>query len=198
MYCTFRKKNWKFDIKTCSEPSRNSAAKTYQPLSIFGARGLWEYRWVECEQSRMTAARQKLTAARQKLSLLLSTAPPPVTSGVKCFFWIMQQMQHLQCMYYGVEVVRYVLLLMLFLFLSKPSQRSEGGLGSPENSCCFTLRLWDGWTDRAETWWDDQGHRRERPRKGIFGPVKVDHGQVGGPQVPPLGRGDDKETPNWE
>ena len=31
-------------------------------------------------------------------------------------------------MYYGVEVVRYFLLLMLFLFLSKLSERSERGL----------------------------------------------------------------------
>ena len=41
-------------------------------------------------------------------------------------------------MYYGVEVVRYVL-LMLFLLFSKPSERSERGLGSPENSSHFTL-----------------------------------------------------------
>ena len=33
--------------------------------------------------------------------------------------------------------------------------------------------------------------------KEFFGSVNVDQGQVGGPQVPLLGRGDDKETPNW-
>ena len=33
--------------------------------------------------------------------------------------------------------------------------------------------------------------------KEFFGSVEVDRGQVGGPQVPLLGRGDDKETPNW-
>ena len=33
--------------------------------------------------------------------------------------------------------------------------------------------------------------------KELFGSVKVDLGQVGGPQVPLLGRGDDKETQNW-
>ena len=33
--------------------------------------------------------------------------------------------------------------------------------------------------------------------KKFFGSVEVDRGQVGGPQVPPLGHGDDKETPNW-
>ena len=32
--------------------------------------------------------------------------------------------------------------------------------------------------------------------KQFFGSVEVDQGQVGGPQVPLLGRGDDKETPN--
>ena len=33
--------------------------------------------------------------------------------------------------------------------------------------------------------------------KKFFGSVEVDRCQVGGPQVPPLGHGDDKETPNW-
>ena len=33
--------------------------------------------------------------------------------------------------------------------------------------------------------------------KEFFVSVKVDQGQVSGPQVPLLGRGDDKETPNW-
>ena len=33
--------------------------------------------------------------------------------------------------------------------------------------------------------------------KEFFGSDEVDRGQVGGPQVPLLGRGDDKETPNW-
>ena len=33
--------------------------------------------------------------------------------------------------------------------------------------------------------------------KEFFGSVEVGRGQVGGPQVPLLGRGDDKETPNW-
>ena len=33
--------------------------------------------------------------------------------------------------------------------------------------------------------------------KEFFGSVEVDLGQVSGPQVPLLGRGDDKETPNW-
>ena len=33
--------------------------------------------------------------------------------------------------------------------------------------------------------------------KEFFGSVEVDRGQVSGPQVPLLGRGDDKETQNW-
>ena len=33
--------------------------------------------------------------------------------------------------------------------------------------------------------------------KKFFGSVEVDRGQVSGPQVPLLGHGDDKDTPNW-
>ena len=33
--------------------------------------------------------------------------------------------------------------------------------------------------------------------KEFFESVEVDWGQVGGPQVPLLGHGNDKETPNW-
>ena len=33
--------------------------------------------------------------------------------------------------------------------------------------------------------------------KEFLGSVEVDRGQVGGPQVSLLGRGDDKETQNW-
>ena len=33
--------------------------------------------------------------------------------------------------------------------------------------------------------------------KEFFGSVEVDRSQVSGPQVPLLGRWDDKETPNW-
>ena len=33
--------------------------------------------------------------------------------------------------------------------------------------------------------------------KEFFGSVNVDRGQVCGPQVPLLGRGVDKGTPNW-
>ena len=33
--------------------------------------------------------------------------------------------------------------------------------------------------------------------KKFFGSVNVHQGQVGGPQVPLLGHGDEIETPNW-
>ena len=33
--------------------------------------------------------------------------------------------------------------------------------------------------------------------KEFLGSVEVDRSEVGGPQVPLLGHGDDKETPNW-
>ena len=59
-------------------------------------------------------------------------------------------------------------------------------------------RLRDGWTNRAETWWEGQGHVSEGPRKGIFWIFVVGQDQVGGPQVPLLGRGDNKGTPNWD
>ena len=42
-----------------------------------------------------------------------------------------------------------------------------------------------------------EGMRENVLAKKFFGSVEVDRGQVGGPQVPPLGHGDDKETPNW-
>ena len=51
----------------------------------------------------------------------------------------------------------------------------EGG-GIPVGSLCVCLSvglvglylLPGAWTDRAETWWDDQGHPWERPKKEIF------------------------------
>ena len=41
-----------------------------------------------------------------------------------------------------------------------------------------------------------EGMRENVLAKKFFGSVEVDRGQVSGPQVPLLGRGDDKETPN--
>ena len=35
------------------------------------------------------------------------------------------------------------------------------------------------------------------PKKKFFVSVDVDGGEVGGPQVPLLGCGDDRETQNW-
>ena len=79
-----------------------------------------------------------MTAARQKLSLLLSTAPPSYCNKCGEMFLLDNVADAAFTMYYGVEVVRYFLLLMLFLFLSKLSERSERGLGSPDNSIYFT------------------------------------------------------------
>ena len=42
-----------------------------------------------------------------------------------------------------------------------------------------------------------QGHAGDHTCKGIFLSINVDRGQVGGPQVPLLGHGDDKVTQNW-
>ena len=42
-----------------------------------------------------------------------------------------------------------------------------------------------------------EGMQENDLAKKFFGSVEVDRGQVGGPQVPLPGRGDDKETPNW-
>ena len=42
-----------------------------------------------------------------------------------------------------------------------------------------------------------KGMQENVHEKEFFGSVEVDRGQVGGPQVPLLGSGDDKETQNW-
>ena len=42
-----------------------------------------------------------------------------------------------------------------------------------------------------------KGMHENVPKKEFFGSVDVDRGQVSGPLVPLLGRGDDKETRNW-
>ena len=54
-------------------------------------------------------------------------------------------------------------------------------------------RLPDGWPDQAETWWQGRGHAGNILLKEYFGSVNVDQGQVGGPQVPLLGLGDDRD-----
>ena len=42
-----------------------------------------------------------------------------------------------------------------------------------------------------------EGMQENDLAKKFFGSVEVDRGQVGGPQLPLLGHGDDKKTPNW-
>ena len=42
-----------------------------------------------------------------------------------------------------------------------------------------------------------KGMHENVTKKEFFGSVDVDRGQASGPQVPLLGRGDDKETQNW-
>ena len=70
------------------------------------------------------------------------------------------------------------------------------------------------WSVCLSVWWDSissqvlgpiglklggmiKGMHENVQKKEFFGSVDVDRGQVGGPQVPLLGRGDDKETPVW-
>lgn len=45
--------------------------------------------------------------------------------------------------------------------------------------------------------WDGLGHAGKCPSEGNFWSVNIDQGQVGMPQMPLLGHGNDKETPNW-
>ena len=76
--------------------------------------------------------------------------------------------------------------------------RAKRALGSEENSSCTSLidaemagriglKLGRMIEDIAENFL----------AKEFFGSVEVDRGQVGGQQVPLLGRGDDKETQIW-
>ena len=84
------------------------------------------------------------------------------------------------------------------LVLSKPSERSERGLGSEENSCC--LLLIDSemvGPIKLKLGGMVEGIAENVLAKKFFGSAEVDQGQVSGPQVPLLGHGDDKETPNW-
>ena len=59
-----------------------------------------------------------------------------------------------------------------------------------------TYRLTDGWTDGLKLGGMVEGMGENVLAKEFFGSVEVDRGQVSGPQVPLLGHGDDKETPN--
>ena len=49
------------------------------------------------------------------------------------------------------------------------SKASKASLGQwREFRLLVTYRLRDGWTNRAETWWDGRRHAGERPREEIF------------------------------
>ena len=71
-------------------------------------------------------------------------------------------------------------------------------MGSEENSVC-TLLIDTDMAGRIELKLGGvvEGMGENVLAKEFFGSVEVDRGQVSGPQVPLLGRGDDKETPNW-
>ena len=81
---------------------------------------------------------------------------------------------------------------------SKPSERSERGLGSEENSSrMFPIDSKMAGPIRLKLGGMVEGMGENDLPKEFFGSVDVDRGQVGGPQVPLLGRRDDKETQNW-
>ena len=95
--------------------------------------------------------------------------------------------------------VSMVTIKCVFKFRSKINPRqAKQALGSEENSRCVLLidskmagpiklklgRMVESIKEKVLT-------------KEFFGSVEVDRGQVSGPQVPLLGHGDDKETPNW-
>ena len=77
-------------------------------------------------------------------------------------------------------------------------RRAKRALGSEENCGCTSLIDSDmaGWI-RLKLGGMVEGMCENVLAKEFFGSVEVDRGQVSGPQVPLLGRGDDKETPNW-
>ena len=77
-------------------------------------------------------------------------------------------------------------------------RRAKRALGSEENSSALTLIDSEmagpiGLTIGGMV----EGMQENVLVKEFFGSVEVDRGQVSGPQVPLLGRGDDKETQNW-
>ena len=77
------------------------------------------------------------------------------------------------------------------------------GLNSCGQYVCVCVVCWDSISSQVL---EPIGLKLDRMIKGMhgnvtkkkfFGSVVVDRGQVSGPQVPLLGRGDDKETQNW-
>ena len=81
--------------------------------------------------------------------------------------------------------------------LSYP-RRAKRALGSEENCGCSELIDSEmAGPIRLKVGGMVEGMQENVLAKEFFGSVEVDRGQVSGPQVPLLGRGDDKETPNW-
>ena len=82
--------------------------------------------------------------------------------------------------------------------LSIYPRRAKRALGSEENSRALSLidSEMAGWI-RLKLVGMVRGMCENVLAKKFLGSVEVDRGRVGGPQVPLLGHGDDKETPNW-
>ena len=77
-------------------------------------------------------------------------------------------------------------------------RRAKRALGSVENSSCPLLIDSEmAGPIKLKLGGMVEGIAENVLAKEFFGSVEVDRGQVSGPQVPLLGRGDDKETPNW-
>ena len=77
-------------------------------------------------------------------------------------------------------------------------RRAKRALGSEENSSRLTLIDSEmAGQIRLKLGGMVEGIAENVLAKKFFGSVEVDQGQVGWAQVPLLGRGDDKGTPNW-
>ena len=95
--------------------------------------------------------------------------------------------------------VSMVTIQCVFKFRSKINpRRAKRALGSRENSRCTSLIDSEmAKPIRLKLGGMVEGMGENVLAKEFFGSVEVDRGQVSGPQVPLLGHGDDKETPNW-
>ena len=77
-------------------------------------------------------------------------------------------------------------------------RRAKRALGSEENSSVLSLIDSEmAGPIRLKLGGMVEGMGENVLAKEFFGSVEVDRGQVSGPQVPLVGSGDDKETPNW-
>ena len=82
--------------------------------------------------------------------------------------------------------------------LSKPSERSERGLGSEENSRrVLPIDSEMAGPIKLKLGGMVEGMQENVLAKEFFGSVKVDRDQVRGPPVPLLGHGDEIDTLNW-